>query len=74
MYKISRIKPDNLYTVIKVEYLKFLYNRFKNELSFVKNRMAKYYNIKKIKDYLSKKKTKCIYFIKTSSLNDQITN
>ncbi len=49
MYKISTIGLDNLYIIIKVEYFKFLYNRFKNELSFIKDRMTKYYNIKKIK-------------------------
>ncbi|SRR6266566_2492100 len=40
---------DNLYTIIKTKHFKFLYNRFKNEFSFVKNRITKYYNIKKIK-------------------------
>src|SRR6266566_3684959 len=47
--KTSTIKPDNPYTAIKVEHLKFLYNRFKNKFSFIKNRMTKYYNIKKTK-------------------------
>ncbi len=49
MYKIPTIGLDNLYVIIKVKYLKFLYNGFKNELSFVKNRITKYYNIKKMK-------------------------
>ncbi len=49
IYKISTIGPDNLYIIIKIEYFKFLYNRFKNEFSFVKEQIAKYYNIKKIK-------------------------
>src|SRR6266699_3482604 len=49
MYKISIVKLDNLYVVIKVEHFKFLYNKFKNEFSIVKDRMAKYYNVKKIK-------------------------
>ncbi len=49
MYKISTIGPDNLYVVIKVEYFKFLYNKFKNELSFIRDWMMKYYNIKKMK-------------------------
>src|SRR6266699_6572356 len=49
IHKISIIGPDNLYAVIKVKHLKFLYNKFKNELSFIKDRMTKYYNIKKMK-------------------------
>ena len=49
IYKIPTIGLNNLYVVIKVEYLKFLYDRFKNELSFVKDRMTKYYNIKRMK-------------------------
>ncbi len=49
MYKISTIGLDNLYTVIKVEYLKFLYDKFKNKLLFIKDRIIKYYNIKKMK-------------------------
>ncbi len=49
IYKISTVGLDNLYTAIKTEHLKFLYDRLKNELSFIKNRIAKYYNIKKIK-------------------------
>ena len=49
IYKISTIGLDNLYAAIKTKHLKFLYNRLKNELSFVKDQMAKYYNIKKMK-------------------------
>ncbi len=49
IYKIPTIGPNNPYTIIKIEYLKFLYNKLKNELSFVKDQIAKYYNIKKIK-------------------------
>ena len=49
VYKTSTIRPDNLYAAIKIEHLKFLYDRLKNELSFVRDRMAKYYNIKKMK-------------------------
>ncbi len=37
IYKIPTIRLDNLYVAIKVEHLKFLYNRFKNELSFIRN-------------------------------------
>ncbi len=40
LYKISIIEPDNLYITIKAEHLKFLYNRLKNELSFVRNRIT----------------------------------
>ncbi len=49
IHKIPIIGLDNLYVVIKIEYFKFLYDRFKNELLFVKDRMTKYYNIKKMK-------------------------
>src|SRR6266699_304832 len=64
MYKISTIEPDNLYVVIKVEYLKFLYNKIKNELLFVRDRMAKYYNIKKIKRSSFEKENKIYLFYK----------
>ncbi len=50
IYKISTIELNNLYATIKIEYFKFLYDRLKNEFSFVKDRMAKYYNIKKMKE------------------------
>ena len=43
------IEPNNLYVVIKIKHFKFLYNRFKNEFSFVKDTMIKYYNIKRMK-------------------------
>ncbi|SRR6266566_4146109 len=49
IYKIPIIGPDNLYITIKTKHFKFLYNRFKNELSFVKDRIVKYYNIKRMK-------------------------
>ncbi len=49
IYKTPTIRLDNLYAVIKTEYLKFLYNKLKNELSFVKDRITKYYNIKRMK-------------------------
>src|SRR6266699_2422815 len=64
MYKIPIVRLNNLYTIIKAKYLKFLYNKFKNKLLFIKNRMTKYYNIKKIKRLSFKKKTKYIYYIK----------
>ncbi len=57
------IGPNNLYIVIKVKYIKFLYNKFKNELSFIKNRMAKYYNIKRMKKLFYEKKNK-IYMLR----------
>ncbi len=56
MYKIPTIGPNNPYVVIKVEYLKFLYNRFKNELLFVKDKISKYYNFKRIKKLSFEKK------------------
>ncbi len=58
MYKISTIELDNLYIIIKIKYFKFLYNKFKNELSFVKDRITKYYNIKRIKGLSFEKKDK----------------
>ncbi len=33
---------NNLYVAIKAKYLKFLYDRLKNELSFVKDKILKY--------------------------------
>ncbi len=64
MYKIPTIGPDNLYVVIKVKHFKFLYNRFKNELLFVKDWMAKYYNIKKMKRPSFEKESKVYLFYK----------
>jgi len=49
---------NNLYIVIKVEYLKFLYNRFKSELLFLRDWIAKYYNIKRIKGLSFEKRGK----------------
>ncbi len=49
MYKTPTIGLDNPYVTIKVEYFKFLYDRFKNELLFVKDRIMKYYNVKRMK-------------------------
>ncbi len=43
------IELNNLYTVIKAKHLKFLYNKLKNEFSFIRNRIIIYYNIKRIK-------------------------
>src|SRR6266699_227826 len=64
IYKTSVIGLNNLYTVIKIEYLKFLYNRLKNELLFVKDRMIKYYNIKKMKGLFFEKGGKVYLFYK----------
>ena len=69
------VRPDNLYTVIKVKHFKFLYNRFKNEFSFVKNRITKYYNIKKMKRLSFKKRNKVYLFYKNiiiKRLNDKL--
>ena len=54
---------NNLYATIKAKYLKFLYDRLKNELFFIKNQMTKYYNIKKIKRPSFKKRYK-IYLLR----------
>ena len=64
MYKIPMIGLDNLYVVIKVEYFKFLYNRFKNEFLFVRDWMTKYYNIKRMKKLFFEKKDKTYLFCK----------
>ena len=64
MYKTLTIGLDNLYVVIKVEHLKFLYDKLKNEFSFVRDRMAKYYNIKKIKRSSFEKENKIYLFYK----------
>ncbi len=72
MYKISTIELDNLYVVIKIEYLKFLYDRLKNNLSFVKDRMVKYYNIKRIKRSSFEEGNKVYLFCKISLLNNQM--
>ncbi len=64
IYTTLTIGPDNPYVVIKVKYLKFLYNRFKNELSFVRNQIIKYYNIKKMKEPSFEKRSKIYLFYK----------
>jgi len=64
IYEISTVKPNNLYTIIKTKHFKFLYNKFKNELSFIKNRIIKYYNIKKIKRLSFKEGGKVYLFYK----------
>ncbi len=64
IYKTLTIRPDNLYVIIKVEHLKFLYNKLKNEFLFIKNRIVKYYNIKRMKKLSFKKKDKMYLFYK----------
>ena len=73
IYKISTIGPDNLYIIIKVEYLKFLYDRFKNEFSFVKNQITKYYNIQKIEGLSFKEKDKT-YLLYKNIIIKQLNN
>ena len=53
---------NNLYIIIKIKHFKFLYDKFKNELSFIRNRIIKYYNIKKMKEPSFKKRDK-IYLL-----------
>ncbi len=55
---------DNLYIVIKIKHFKFLYNRFKNKLLFIKNQITKYYNSKKMKRLSFKKGNKTYLFRK----------
>ena len=66
---------DNLYAVIKIEYLKFLYDKLKNEFSFVKDRITKYYNIKRMKGPSFEKRSKVYLFCKNitiKQLNDKL--
>jgi len=75
MYKTLTIGPDNLYAIIKVEHLKFLYDRLKKELSFVKDRMTKYYNIKRMKRPSFKKGSKVYLLYKNITIkrpNDKL--
>ncbi len=58
MYKTSTIELNNLYTIIKIKHLKFLYNKFKNKLLFIKDQITKYYNIKRIKKPSFEKRSK----------------
>ena len=55
---------NNLYILIKIKHFKFLCDRLKNELSFVRNRMTKYYNIKMMKRPSFEKKDKAYLFRK----------
>ncbi len=75
MYKTLTVGLNNLYIAIKVEYLKFLYDRFKNEFSFVKDWMAKYYNTKKMKGPSFEEGNK-VYLLRkniiTKRLNDKL--
>jgi len=75
IYKIPTIGLDNLYVAIKVEHLKFLYDKLKNEFLFIKNRMIKYYNIKRIKGPSFEKGDKVYLFHKnivTKRPNDKL--
>ncbi len=63
IYKILTIGLDNLYVIIKIKYFKFLYDKLKNKLSFVKDRMIKYYNIKRIKKPSFEKGNKNIFIL-----------
>ncbi len=64
IYKIPTVGLNNLYATVKIEHLKFLYNRFKNKFSFIRNRMVKYYNIKRIKRLSFEEENKVYLFRK----------
>ena len=64
MYKISIIRLNNLYVVIKVKHFKFLYDRFKNEVFFIKDQIIQYYNVKRMKGLFFKEKNKAYLFYK----------
>ncbi len=75
IYKIPTIGLNNLYITIKAKYIKFLYNRFKNKLLFIKNQMTKYYNVKKMKGPFFEKRDKTYLFYKNiiiKQLNDKL--
>ncbi len=75
MHKTPTIGFDNPYIIIKVEHLKFLYNRLRNELSFIRNRISKYYNNKRMKGPSFKNGGKVYLFCKnitTKRLNDKL--
>src|SRR6266699_2142609 len=75
IYKISMIGLDNLYVIIKVEHFKFLYNRFKNELLFIKDQITKYYNIKRMKRLYFEKEDKIYLLYKNITIkqsNDKL--
>src|SRR6266699_5085736 len=73
IYKILTIRLDNLYVVIKIKHFKFLYNRFKNEFSFVKNQITKYYNIKKMKRLSFEKEGK-VYLLYKNIIIKRLNN
>src|SRR6266699_500688 len=75
IYKTLMVGPDNLYAIIKVKHLKFLYDRFKNEFLFVKDRIIKYYNIKRMKRPSFEEGNKAYLFYKniiTKRSNDNL--
>ena len=73
IYKTPIIWLDNLYTAIKIKHLKFLYNKFKNKLSFIKNQITKYYNIKKMKEPSFEKRDKT-YLLYKNIITKQSNN
>ena len=64
MYKTPTIGLDNPYIVIKVEHFKFLYNKLKNELLFIRDWITRYYNIKRMKGPSFEEKDKAYLFYK----------
>ncbi len=73
IYKIPTIGPDNLYAAIKAEHFKFLYNRLKNKFSFVRDRIAKYYNIKRMKRSSFEERDK-VYLLCKNIIIKQLNN
>ncbi len=58
-----------------MKYFKFLYDKFKNELLFIRDRIIKYYNIKRMKRLFFKKENKIYLFCKNiiiKRLNDKL--
>ena len=75
IYKTLTIGPNNPYIIIKIKYLKSFYKKFKNKLSFVKDQMIKYYNIKRIKRSSFEKRSKTYLFYKNITIkrsNDKL--
>ena len=72
IYKISIVRLDNLYITIKIKHFKFLYNRFKNEFSFVRYQITKYYNIKRMKELSFEERDKMYLFYKNIIIKQSI--
>ena len=64
IHKTSTIRLDNSYAAVKIEHFKFLYDKFKNKVLFIRSRIAKYYNIKRIKKLSFEKRNKIYLFYK----------